>query len=75
VDDSGSTREGCLLERRGRKVTIKKLAVGEMWRTGLSWDGSCWRIAGESFGSGELLLKTYVGERFELGGFSLERCR
>jgi hypothetical protein len=78
---------GFSLERCGRQVTIKKLAVGEMWVTGLSWGGSCWRIAGKRFWSGELSLKTCglkvdwegccwrdVGDKFQSGEFSLERC-
>jgi hypothetical protein len=37
-----------------------RVAVGEMWVTGSSWEGFCWIDVGHRFGSGELLLETCV---------------
>jgi hypothetical protein len=86
---TGSSQDGCcwgdvgnwfklqrlLLRRCRQQVYVRSVSVGEIWATGSSRESYC--LTREMWATGsswEGFRWRDVGDRFKLGGFSLERC-
>jgi hypothetical protein len=54
------------LERCGPQVQVGSDFVGEMWVTGLSWEGFRWKTVGDRFKLGVFRLDRY-GQQVQVG--------